>query len=356
MDTCSYVGNSDVYGLGIRVGIYLQWISALISKTFLSQEGLRDVLNDNAIFLLAIFLATVLLVTDTISGVHQVDILIMLHIFFGSIYTIFYDARIRKWIDSVSSFLGIVFKSGTATGMAAIGIWYWFYAINIPENSGCSTYAFLFGRVGLYGSHTIMAFKAFSVLNLFICASVLLTTVSVRLYVWLYRMILLFPDFRIKSIDTESTPYEQSISPKAEARRLRFHHLLYNMLRELGVPPQQDEEFLRSQKQMLEDFERLMARKNKWLGRHFKGLSSVWIFKWSISLLDSYLYDAIVGSALREERPYLLSQVPPDQIAKFASRFGETGQEVFESIYRIYLEKNNEASAWFDKLIPEKYQ
>jgi hypothetical protein len=42
--------------LGIRVGIYLQWISGLLSREFLEEKDLRDVLNENA---------RVLLVTDT---------------------------------------------------------------------------------------------------------------------------------------------------------------------------------------------------------------------------------------------------------------------------------------------------
>ena len=193
--TCGYEGNSDVYGLGIRVGIYLQWISGLLSKAFLEEKDLRDVLNENAIFLLAIFLATVLLVTDTISGVHGVDILIMLHIFFGSIYTIFVDEHIIARIEYFSSLIGILFKSGIATGMAAIGVWFWFYDTPIPLNSNCSQYAFLFGRVGFYSKSTIMVFKAFAVVNLMLCASTMLGTILVRIYVWIFRAFLILKPF-----------------------------------------------------------------------------------------------------------------------------------------------------------------
>jgi hypothetical protein len=165
LPSCGYEGNSDIYGLGIRVGIYLQWISGLLSKVFLEEKDLRDVLNENAIFLLAVFLATVLFVTDTIGGVHGVDILIMLHIFFGSIYTIFVDEHIVSRIEYLSSLMGILFKSGIATGMVAIGVWFWFYDTHVPLHSGCSQYAFLFGRVGFYSKSTTMAFKAFAVIK-----------------------------------------------------------------------------------------------------------------------------------------------------------------------------------------------
>jgi hypothetical protein len=187
LPTCGYEGNSDVYGLGIRVGIYLQWVSGLLSKAFLNEEALRDVLNENAIFLLAIFLATVLLVTDTISGVRSVDILIMLHIFFGSIYTVFVDSHILNRIEYFSSLMGIVFKSGVATGMAAIGVWFWFYDVHPPTDPTCSQYAFLFGRVGFFSKGTIMAFKAFSMINLACCATALLGTIIIRIEVWNYQ-------------------------------------------------------------------------------------------------------------------------------------------------------------------------
>ena len=214
LPTCGYEGNSDVYGLGIRVGIYLQWISGLLSKAFLEEKDLRDVLNENAIFLLAIFLATVLLVTDTISGVHSVDILIMLHIFFGSIYTIFVDEHIIARIEYFSSLMGILFKSGIATGMAVIGVWFWFYDTPAPLNPGCSQYAFLFGRVGFFSKSTIMAFKAFAVINLILCVLVLLGTIFVRIYVWFFRAFLI-----LKPFPSEELP--QSEEKPSRAIKLR---------------------------------------------------------------------------------------------------------------------------------------
>lgn len=201
LPTCGYEGISEVYGLGIRVGIYLQWMSGIICKDFLGEDALHDVLNENTIFLFAIFLATILLVTGTISGVHSVDILIMLHIFFGSIYTIFADERrVTARIEFFSSLIGILFKSGVATGMAAIGVWFWFYDIHVPADPTCSQYAFLFGRVGFYSPGTIKAFKAFSVINLMICGTCMLATIIVRINVWMYKAFLISKPFPAESL------------------------------------------------------------------------------------------------------------------------------------------------------------
>ncbi|TAQ86798.1 hypothetical protein B7494_g4862 [Chlorociboria aeruginascens] len=101
---CDFQGNSDIYGLGIRVGIYLQWISALISKwRFGNNENLRDLLNENAVFLFSIFLATALLARGMTRVPYSIEVLSMLHIFFGSVYTVFYDENLVARIEQLPS-------------------------------------------------------------------------------------------------------------------------------------------------------------------------------------------------------------------------------------------------------------
>ena len=52
---CSFSGNSDLYGLGIRVGVYLQLLSTLLANALLSEELREDARNTNAIIMIAIF-------------------------------------------------------------------------------------------------------------------------------------------------------------------------------------------------------------------------------------------------------------------------------------------------------------
>lgn len=49
-------GNPDLYGVGIRIGIYLQWISSLLTNVFIP-SGISDSLDTNSIFLFAVFIA-----------------------------------------------------------------------------------------------------------------------------------------------------------------------------------------------------------------------------------------------------------------------------------------------------------
>lgn len=86
------IGNSDFYGKGIRVGIYLQWLSSWISV--LVQPGTAQaILEVNAIFVFAIVIATITAYTTT--GVHPIEIYIMLHFSFGFYLTILSTFGVR---------------------------------------------------------------------------------------------------------------------------------------------------------------------------------------------------------------------------------------------------------------------
>ncbi|KAL8787692.1 MAG: hypothetical protein Q9195_007648 [Heterodermia aff. obscurata] len=49
-------GNPDLYGVGIRIGIYLQWISSLLTNAFIP-SSVSDSLDTSSIFLFAVFIA-----------------------------------------------------------------------------------------------------------------------------------------------------------------------------------------------------------------------------------------------------------------------------------------------------------
>jgi hypothetical protein len=54
--SCSFVGNPDLYGLGIRLGVYFQLFATLFANAFLD-EAVGDALDTNFIFLFALFVA-----------------------------------------------------------------------------------------------------------------------------------------------------------------------------------------------------------------------------------------------------------------------------------------------------------
>lgn len=169
-DTTESVGfdaNLDIYGFGVRLGFYLQWLGAVLSKWFRGNpEALRDLLDENGILQLAIFIATILLCTGGTESVHAVEIVILLHIFFGSTYIIMFDTAISDSFELISSFWGIISKYAIAVGMAALGVWFWFVGIdNIAATPGTGNYAFFFAKVAIQG-HFLGLFRAISIINL----------------------------------------------------------------------------------------------------------------------------------------------------------------------------------------------
>src|SRR5436190_13179186 len=92
-ETCGFVGNSDAYGLGIRLGIYFQWIASWIANQ-LSPEIAAELNDVNCIFLIAIFISGIVL-SATPSKAHAVEILILLFILFGSVFSVLSTATMR---------------------------------------------------------------------------------------------------------------------------------------------------------------------------------------------------------------------------------------------------------------------
>lgn len=181
-DCPTYIGNSDAYGLGIRLGIYLQWATSVINKwVFADRDHLRDVLNENAIFLLSIFIATIILAATGDPKPHAADIIILEHIFFGSIYTVFFDGHIIDNLERISSFWGILFKWAMPVGMAALSVWFWTHGLDELEQTCGGTKGFLFAPVDVLGG-VKKAFIFFACLNLLIWTSALVGTMNDRMF------------------------------------------------------------------------------------------------------------------------------------------------------------------------------
>lgn len=78
---CGFEGNSDFYGLGIRIGVYLQWLASLVSFVWVpSQTG--PIGAANMAFLLAIFIA-MFMATYHSACTFGAEIIIVLYILWG---------------------------------------------------------------------------------------------------------------------------------------------------------------------------------------------------------------------------------------------------------------------------------
>ena len=63
-EECAFDGNPDFYGLGIRIAIYLQWVTAFVANHLLGEEAVKGYLENNTIFLVAVFAALAIATAD----------------------------------------------------------------------------------------------------------------------------------------------------------------------------------------------------------------------------------------------------------------------------------------------------
>ncbi|KAF8855529.1 hypothetical protein BDZ45DRAFT_793307 [Acephala macrosclerotiorum] len=132
---CSYSGNGDIYGLGIRLGLYLQWFAGWLSG-FLEGEGAKasvDILCGHVVFCIAIFLA---LVTRDPSSSTPLDVVILFFMFFGGAYAVLLavqahgrskdaESQAKKHKAVMHSFLIIWY------GTLLYASWFWWKGIHV---------------------------------------------------------------------------------------------------------------------------------------------------------------------------------------------------------------------------------
>jgi hypothetical protein len=169
LQDCSITGNPDFYGLGIRVGIYIQWATSFLANLFL-REAIEENLGTNTIFLLALFVATAV---ATVQGtVQTVEILVLLQLSFGFIFSILsiwgHRTRAPQGEKQPIRFPLIPSHARLAltTALSSYAVWFWFFGYTILHaRPSCSDYVFLFARVNASENATIF-FKVQSTLIL----------------------------------------------------------------------------------------------------------------------------------------------------------------------------------------------
>ena len=164
---CRFRGNSDMYGLGIRIGFYLQWYSSIIASIpiYTPRSGLsvlapgdsKYCIFSNIIFTVATSLA--LLIEAQTLGLAEIYIISLL--IFGYIYYIVLSQITRilrrcnpHWSPSGSKQPGPIYVRLTSAFLSAIsGIELWFWGGRVRHSSAtsgdCKAFGFGFKKVNL---------------------------------------------------------------------------------------------------------------------------------------------------------------------------------------------------------------
>ncbi|RTE81890.1 hypothetical protein BHE90_003606 [Fusarium euwallaceae] len=167
---CAFQGEPDIYGFGIRLGIYLQWTSVLIVRTF-KLRGRASLAKSYVIFIFAIFVALLFMTAnatpsteinkssdDEEKGPYAVEVMILAYIIFGGVYIVLLTGNdpmpIQRFdVDTVTRLCRQFVFWCVLTAASVYYIWFWLDGIQgsgflkAPEK--CGTYGFLFAKVSL---------------------------------------------------------------------------------------------------------------------------------------------------------------------------------------------------------------
>ncbi|GAP84267.1 hypothetical protein SAMD00023353_0700700 [Rosellinia necatrix] len=170
MSLCRLDGNADMYGLGIRLGFYLQWLARIVAdlllvcstcdcnqKAMLTEvEGGRTALQ---CFVVASFIAIISQV-DTGSAT-VVDLYISLLICFGD-YFFFIPTYIwrlasgfnplldpTRWLVAAPSASYSFLDQLLVVASAAFQIWFWAWKVPKDVPPDCETFGFLFSKLSM---------------------------------------------------------------------------------------------------------------------------------------------------------------------------------------------------------------
>jgi hypothetical protein len=158
MDICSFTGNTDMYGLGIRVGFYLQWYSTILAS-WIAPSEVPSMRLSNSFFVAATFIALIIQVARDNLNTSEIYIILLLtfggYLYFVPLYIWRlltcceprYDpsrfSRVEnKRVFSLLNFMLLI-------SVSAYQLWFWTRKVQEDYVAGCVEYGFFFMKFPL---------------------------------------------------------------------------------------------------------------------------------------------------------------------------------------------------------------
>jgi hypothetical protein len=183
---CAFSGNSDLYGLGIRLGIYIQLFSTLLANDLLTVEVQEDAKTTNAIIMIAVFAGMASATWQ--SNMNSVEIFVMSILLSAFLFGDFSPPHIGRFTllegDGTTLYRGLngfkkteqqqqqqegketkryfatIARSCFGTAKAVFDVWYWLYGRHVLlrnniESTVCEPLVFLNTQILLSGYQPI---------------------------------------------------------------------------------------------------------------------------------------------------------------------------------------------------------
>ncbi|KAI5843912.1 hypothetical protein DFP73DRAFT_69642 [Morchella snyderi] len=159
LEPCNFAGNPDIYGLGIRIGLYAQWLSTYISN-WLHNKKLTKMRDVNTMFQLAMLIA-LMTIANQDPKPHVIDPFIIIIQVIGSASTITNKATHKSEWKGTS--WGGMIRFFVYWAVSCYAVWFWFLGIDkfaeLP-NATCDPIGFAFSKQPLFDGWFRTANKA----------------------------------------------------------------------------------------------------------------------------------------------------------------------------------------------------
>ncbi|KAL7784885.1 hypothetical protein V8C37DRAFT_395239 [Trichoderma ceciliae] len=183
MNSCGHQGRPDMYGLGIRLGIYIQWFGEILVE-FFDEADVSDIRLLGLLLSGAVILAVLVKIVD--QDVQPADIYIMLQLAAGSYIFLLpiYAWRILtccnpkwdllKWTREISMPVYGVATMILLVIISALGLW--FFATFIPvKGHQCDHYGFFFAKIRLNNAPYMVVNVVIYVVIILVCVAIALS-------------------------------------------------------------------------------------------------------------------------------------------------------------------------------------
>ncbi|KAH0606678.1 uncharacterized protein H6S33_003512 [Morchella sextelata] len=202
LEPCGFAGNQDIYGLGIRIGLYAQWLSTYISN-WLHNKKLTKMRDINTMFQLAMLVA-LMSIANQDPKPHVIDPFIIIIQVIGSASTIT-DKATHKSEWKGTSWGGMI-RFFVYWAVSCYAVWFWFLGINkfaeLP-NATCDPIGFAFSKQPLFAGWFRTANKAVA------CFFAFIYTILFGYSVWNFG-----PEY-VSNTRTKFSTMHHSVPPQA---------------------------------------------------------------------------------------------------------------------------------------------
>jgi hypothetical protein len=139
-EQCGFIGNSDLYGTGIRIGYYAQAFAIWFANFFVSQEG-RALRPVNTLFMLAMIIGLFVLSFDS-RQTYAAETFLLLQIimttwFIGTLDITGYSTK--HWESSIVQVLS---REILAIVVLVYNFWFWWFGLDKMQTTPCGTFVF----------------------------------------------------------------------------------------------------------------------------------------------------------------------------------------------------------------------